>query len=466
MVLEEYLFRVVVCRNLSRWEFDVNPYRILLVRPENVWNPQTEEVFRSSLEKLGALDVAITATGEEAVAEARSGPVDVVIADLVLPRPGMSGSNALIRVRELCPGCRTVLVSDHDYVARLLSDVADVFLVRSKESESSALGLRLAGVMDDFVAARGPHPKAFNGANFNSEATTLQEEVTTIERPTQRLVAGKYRLGSKLGEGGMGEVFEAEDIFIRRSVAVKLLRVQSSSQNGAPEQRMHREVMIAGRLTHPNIVTVHDAGFDGTGMYLVMALVNGSTLRQHIKDRGPFSRREAMEITRQILKALRYAHDHGVVHRDLKPANVLMTADGQAKVADFGLAKIRYIEAEKVTRAPSAAMRELTDVGTVMGTIGYMAPEQMLGREADFRSDLFALGAILFEMVQGRPLSDVVKPLRMVSLLKQGLELPHVPELDSGEPIQRLLRRALAPRPADRYQSCEELLRALETIAT
>lgn len=442
----------------------MNSYRILVVRPEDAWSPQTEEVFRSSLEKLGALEVTTLTTGEEAVEQAEGRPVDVAIADLVLPRPGMSGSNSLIRVRELSPGCRTVLVSDHDYVAHLLSDVADAFLVRSRQPQTSALGLRLASVVDDFVAARGPDPKRFEAGSSNSRATTLQEEQTVVERPAQRLVAGKYRLGSKLGEGGMGEVFEAEDIFIRRSVAVKLLRVQSSAQHGAPQQRMHREVMIAGRLTHPNIVTVHDAGFDGTGMYLVMALINGSTLRQHIQDRGPITRLEAIDITRQILGALRYAHGHGVVHRDLKPANVLMTADGQAKVADFGLAKIRFIEAEKVTRAPSAAMRELTDVGTVMGTIGYMAPEQMLGREADFRSDLFALGAILFEMLHGRPLSEVIKPLRMVSFLKQGLDLPNVPELASGDPVHRLLRRALAPCPADRYQSSQEWLRAFEAI--
>lgn len=172
----------------------MNPYRILVIRPEQAWSPHTEEVFRSSLEKLGPLDVAALTTGEEAVAKAQSRPVDVAIADFILPRPGMSGSNALIRVRELCPGCRTVLVSDHDYVAHLLSDIADVFLVRSRQPEASALGLRLAGVVDDFVAHRGPDPKIFDGGRSYSKETTLQDEQTRLERPVQRLVAGKYLL--------------------------------------------------------------------------------------------------------------------------------------------------------------------------------------------------------------------------------------------------------------------------------
>jgi len=283
--------------------------------------------------------------------------------------------------------------------------------------------------------------------------------------PPQRLIAGKYRLESKLGQGGMGTVYRAEDTFIHRAVAVKMLRVESSSRVDELRRRMHREVMIAGSLAHPNIVTVHDAGFDGEDMYLVMALVDGQTLKAHLEVHGVLPPQGAVEITLQILAGLGHAHEKGIIHRDLKPANVLMAKDGTVKVADFGLAKIRSLAATKEDSPPRAAFSDMTAVGAVLGTLAYMAPEQMLGKESDPRSDLYTLGAMLFEMLHGKPLARFVTTQKRAVCLQAGREPPELPELPEVPALNRLLRRALALRPEHRFQDCTSLeaaLRALE----
>ena len=440
-------------------------YRILLVRVGEVWGRETEEVLRSSVERDGACKVVHATSGEEAVSIASVDPVDLVIAEMVLSRPGISGAYTLIRVRELCPDCRSILVSDHDYVASLLTQVADVFLVRSPKPSTSALGLRLTSITNDLLSGRRPRATNPEVAPTNSQLSTIVEAGKPTESSPKHLVAGKYRLGAKLGQGGMGMVFQAEDIFIQRPVAIKLLRVQSSSRKAEElQRRMHREVMIAGRLTHPHIVTVHDAGFDGVDIYLVMALVEGRTLRHHIANRGSLPVEESIEVALQILEALAYAHSKGVVHRDLKPSNVLMTRDGNAKVADFGLAKIRSLAAEGADDPPSAVLKDLTAEGVVLGTFGYMAPEQMLSWESDPRSDLYSLGAIFFEMVHGRPLAQAVSPIRMARYLQLGQTIPSIPELSDQSKISQLLERAIALRPDDRYQDSKSFaddLRAL-----
>ena len=447
---------------------DIVSFRILLVRADRAWGPRTEEVLRAAEVAGGTLEVVTAADGEEAMLAVAAEPFDLAVADLVLPRPGISGAYLLVRIRELCPGCRTILVSDHGYVQELVGRVADAFIVRSNNPRTTALGGQLSSLVRELLGDRLPGIASSEAAATESQAPTISRSPPPDRRAsrTRQLIAGKYRLESKLGQGGMGEVYRAEDTFIQRWVAVKLLRVQSSSgRAGELRERMHREAMIAGRLAHPHIVTVHDAGFDGEDMYLVMALVDGQTLRDHIKAQGALARGEAIGIALQILEALSYAHGKGVIHRDLKPSNVLMAKDGTAKVADFGIAKIRLMAAEEEDAPPSAALKEMTAAGAVIGTVGYMAPEQMLGRSADPRSDLYSLGTILYEMLHGRPLARAVSPLKMASCLELGRSPPAIPEL-TGEPgLHRVLERALALRVEDRYQSSDRLavdLRALE----
>ncbi len=441
--------------------------RILLVRADGAWGRETEEILRAAPEVDEAPEVMIAADGEEAMSAVAEEPFDLAIADLVLPRPGISGAYLLVRIRELCPGCRTILVSDHGYVETLVGQVADAFLVRSRKPRTKTLGEQLLSLASELLGDQQPGIASPAAAAASSQASTVgvsSQSDPPATRPRQ-LIAGKYHLESKLGQGGMGVVYRAEDTFIQRLVAVKLLRVQSSAgRAGELRKRMHREAMIAGRLAHPHIVTVHDAGFDGEDMYLVMALVDGETLRDHIKGRGALPRGETIGIALQILEALSYAHGKGVIHRDLKPSNVLLAKDGTAKVADFGIAKLRLMAAEEDDAPPSAALKEMTAVGAVLGTVGYMAPEQMLGRPADQRSDLYSLATMLYEMLHGKPLARAVSPLKMASCLESGRQPPAIPEL-TGEPgLNRVLEKALALRAEDRYQSSEGLAGALQAL--
>ena len=435
------------------------------------------------------MELVAASTGEQAVARAAESPADLAIADLVLAKPGFSGAYTLVRIREICPDCRTILVSDHDYVGSLVAEVTDLFLVRPSRPSSSALGLRLAGLVNDLLADRQLEIPAMELGPAESLVTTIDGPLSTQDstsalaggsprpdpqaggsqdgaraRHGRRLIAGKYRLEDELGRGGMGVVFRAEDIFIQRPVAVKLLRMSESAKKADERQRrMHREVMITGRLAHPHIVTVHDAGFDGADIYLVMALIEGPTLGGVLEQKGPLPRPEAVAIALQVLEALSYAHGKGVVHRDLKPSNVLITPEGTVQVADFGLAKIRSLAAED-DDPPSAALESLTASGVVLGTLAYMAPEQMLGWASDPRSDLYSLGAILFEMLHGQPLARVVPPIRAAASLRLRQALDSLPELPGEPELDRHLKRALALDPGDRFETCGALAAELRAL--
>ena len=450
--------------------------RILLVRADGAWGIGTEDYLRSSQLANQKPQVVVVDSGEEAVDQVQSNPFDLAMADLVLPRPGMSGAHALARIRELSPNCHAILVSDHDYVEALVGEVADAFIVRSSHPKTAILGRQLLGIANELL---GPRPAVLASpplAEADSQQLTLVESIpppissdlTPLgpETPAlpQRMIAGKYRLGSRIGRGGMGEVFRAEDTFIQRTVAVKLLRVESSSQVNELRRRMHREVMIAGSLTHPNIVTVHDAGFDGIDMYLVMALVNGQNLKDFLADRGALPPEKAVGIAVQILAGLDHAHEKDIVHRDLKPANVLMEKDGTVKVADFGLAKIRSMATRKEDSPPSAAFADMTAAGAVLGTLAYMAPEQMLGQNSDPRSDLYTLGAILFEMLHGRPLARLISTQKRAAYLHMGRSAPDLPSLPDLPAHDRLLQRALALQPAERFQSSASMASALREL--
>jgi serine/threonine-protein kinase len=259
---------------------------------------------------------------------------------------------------------------------------------------------------------------------------------------------GRFRIDCELGRGGMGVVYRAFDPIVERPVAIKTIRC-AEGFGGHALERLRREAKAVGSLEHPNIVTLFDAGDSEGVFYLVMQLVEGETLRQRMDRQPRFRPSEVLEIFRQLLAALEYAHARGIVHRDVKPANVLITPEGTIKLADFGVARL--------------AGPGISITGLVVGTPRYMAPEQILGSLLDSRSDIFAAGCILYEMVTGRKAFDGGTT---TSVMYQVLH--EVPPLNSlvvpGFPhaIEAVIAKSLAKDPAERFGSSAELRRALE----
>ncbi|MEP6767601.1 MAG: serine/threonine-protein kinase, partial [Acidobacteriota bacterium] len=211
---------------------------------------------------------------------------------------------------------------------------------------------------------------------------------------------GPYEILSPIGAGGMGEVYRAKDPRLGREVAIKVLPASFSAD---PDRlrRFEQEARAAGILNHPNITAVYDIGSDEAGApYVVSELLEGETLRSRMAG-GALSPRKALEYALQIAHGLAAAHEKGIVHRDLKPENLFVTRDGRVKILDFGLAKLTHAEeGSQVTNLPTATAG--TEPGVVLGTLGYMSPEQVRGRPADPRSDIFSFGAILYEMLSGK----------------------------------------------------------------
>ncbi|MDQ2979699.1 MAG: serine/threonine protein kinase, partial [Acidobacteriota bacterium] len=215
--------------------------------------------------------------------------------------------------------------------------------------------------------------------------------------PGSRL--GPYEIVSPLGAGGMGEVYRARDTRLGREVAVKVLP-PGFSGDADRLLRFEREARAASALNHPNILTVHDVGTQDGAPYVVSELLEGETLRERLSS-GALTSRRAVDYATQIARGLAAAHEKGIVHRDLKPENLFVTKDGRVKILDFGLAKLTRPEmGGPATKAPTQTAG--TEPGVILGTVGYMSPEQVRGEAADQISDIFSLGAVLYEMLTGR----------------------------------------------------------------
>src|SRR5271166_2143748 len=210
---------------------------------------------------------------------------------------------------------------------------------------------------------------------------------------------GPYEVLSPLGAGGMGEVYRARDTRLGRDVAIKILP-ESLTQDADRLRRFEQEARTVAALNHPNILGVYDIGQQQGSPYMVCELLDGETLREKMQE-GPIAQRRAIEYASQIAEGLAAAHDKGVIHRDLKPENVFVTRDGRVKVLDFGLAKLARVETGSTVSGggATAAVAVHTMPGVVLGTAGYMSPEQVRGKEVDARTDIFAFGAILYEML-------------------------------------------------------------------
>lgn len=317
-------------------------------------------------------------------------------------------------------------------------------------SKDEALAWYRVGVMQ----TRGHRP---------AHASSGLDDVDETNAFIGRVLENRYRLEAVLGEGGMGVVYRAQHLKLGRPVAIKLLQTEYAL-NDLLRQRFEREAKTLAAMSHPHIVAVTDYGFADGVPYLVMELVQGETLRERLEATSRLTPIQALAITEQLLQALAYAHREGLIHRDLKPANLALQvvegAGDQLRVLDFGLAKFLNPD----PRSSSSVV--LTKTGVVMGTPAYMAPEQSVGGETDARTDVYAVGVILYEMLTGqRPFDGeptdllrkaLLEPVPLIEVTRP--ELGRVPELDV------LVQKATAKDPGDRFADASEMLAALKRV--
>src|SRR4029079_265559 len=275
-----------------------------------------------------------------------------------------------------------------------------------------------------------------------------------------------YRIVEPIGAGGMGAVYKAYDNKLQRTVAVKLLPPEYVSQQDR-RRRFFQEARAASALNHPHILTIYEAGEDDGRPYIAMEYVEGDTIRQKITKNG-LQLRETLDIAIQIASGLARAHERGIMHRDRKPENLMLSRDGFAKILDFGLAKI-IAERERALVADSEQKTLIrgveTESGTLMVTVNYMAPEQLLGQKVDRRCDVFSFGVVLTEMLTGSaPFVHDNRIDTMHAILHRDPRFPADgrPELPSD--LQRILIKALAKTPRDRYQTITDLAEELKIL--
>ncbi len=272
---------------------------------------------------------------------------------------------------------------------------------------------------------------------------------------------GPYEVVAPIGAGGMGEVYRARDERLKRDVAVKVLPA-SFSQDADRLRRFENEAQTAGGLNHPNITAVYDLGSHEGSPYIVTELLEGETLRARLAG-GALPVRKAIDYGLQIAHGLAAAHEKGIVHRDLKPENLFVTRDGRVKILDFGLAKLTQVEEKgPQTEVPTAG----TEPGVVLGTLGYMSPEQVKGRSADARSDIFSFGAILYEMLSGsRAFQRDSAAETMSAILKE--EPPDLSATNKNvhPGLDRIVRHCLEKNPEERFHSAHDLAFDLETLS-
>src|SRR5271163_3596085 len=272
---------------------------------------------------------------------------------------------------------------------------------------------------------------------------------------------GPYDIQSLIGAGGMGEVYRARDARLNRVVAIKVLP-RSYSADTDRLQRFVQEARSAAALNHPNILSIFDIGEENGAPYIVSELLEGQTLRERIRS-GSLSSRKAIDYALQVARGLAAAHEKGIVHRDLKPENLFVTHDERVKILDFGLAKLTRPENNSGAEAPTVQVN--TEPGQIMGTVGYMSPEQVRGKPADHRSDIFAFGSILYEMLSGQRAFRGETPAdTMSAILKE--EPDELAESSRNVPpaLERMVRHCLEKNPAQRFQSAGDLAFNLEAL--
>ena len=327
------------------------------------------------------------------------------------------------------------------------------------------------------------------GEAFLSQPAMQVAANMLAQQPAAQLVGqqiGHYQIRSLLGAGGMGQVYQARDTRLDRAVAIKVLPTSFASD---PDRlrRFELEAKATGALNHPNILTIHDTGAHEGTPYIVTELLEGTELREMLNE-GPLPLRQALDYARQIVQGLAAAHEKGITHRDLKPENIFVTTEGRVKILDFGLAKLRQRdEGGGIKRDEGGGMRDESEQeptihpssliphpsthpstlpGVVMGTVGYMSPEQVRGQAADHRSDIFSFGIILYEMLtgrrafQGESFAEVMAAIVKEDPLEISAANPQIPA-----PLERIARHCLEKRPERRFQTANDLGFAIEAVA-
>ncbi len=287
--------------------------------------------------------------------------------------------------------------------------------------------------------------------------------LATTSQPSSGALPGQhlqqYKILTQLGAGGMGEVWLAEDTRLGRKVALKLLP-ERFTQDSERVRRFEQEGRAASALNHPNIITIHDIGQAEGSYYITTEYIAGQTLRQHLKD-APLALTVALDVAKQTAAALAAAHAAGIVHRDIKPENIMLRPDGVVKVLDFGLAKLTESPPLSNPQSPTRNP-QLTEPGTVMGTVSYMSPEQVRGLDVDGRSDIFCLGVVLHEMLSGnKPFTGATRADVLAAILDK--EPPPLPPA-TPPPLTAIVKRALRKDRDERYQTANELLAELDAL--
>jgi hypothetical protein len=340
---------------------------------------------------------------------------------------------------------------------RRVEDLCDAALNRDPGDRSAFIAAACAGdsaLRRDVEAllAHAPAAERFLSASIGEVAANVLDDggPSLVGRQL-----GAYQIVSLLGSGGMGEVYRGRDSRLERDVAVKVLLARLAAD---PDRvrRFAGEARAASQLNHPNILSIYDVGTHDGSPYLVSELLEGDTLRERLaRDRFPVQK--AIDFAIQMAHALAAAHDKGIVHRDLKPENVFITRDGRVKILDFGLAKLSD---------PAATVLGHTEPGTVMGTVGYMSPEQLRGEAVDHRTDIFALGAILYEMISGTRAFGGASSVETMSAVMRD----DPPDLSAGDPsvpaaVERIVRHCLEKQRDTRWQTARDLALALEAVS-
>jgi len=266
-----------------------------------------------------------------------------------------------------------------------------------------------------------------------------------------RLLSGRYELLEKIGEGGMAVVYKAKDKLLNRFIAVKILRPEFTKDASFVEN-FKRESQSAAGLSHPNIVGVYDVGKEGNINYIVMELVEGKTLSEVITEEAPMDYKKVIGITKQLASALKLAHSNNIIHRDVKPHNILITNEGVAKLADFGIAK-------------AVNDATLSTNNSIIGSVHYFSPEQARGNYVDERSDIYSLGIVMYEMLTGKVPFDADNPVS-IALKHINDEIEAPTQLVEGIPpaLERTVLKATDKYQTNRYKSADELIEELDNI--
>ena len=263
---------------------------------------------------------------------------------------------------------------------------------------------------------------------------------------TEPWLLGRYEVVAELGKGAMGVVYRANDPMLNRMVAIKTINTEEAGHEGMAEYeaRFYTEAKAAGGLNHPNIIIIYDIGKSGHLVYMAMEYIQGKELREMLADGKPLPVAQAVDIAAQVGEGLAYAHQHQVVHRDIKPANIMITPEGRAKIADFGIARMRSSE----TR---------TQTGVILGSPKYISPEQVVGKRADHRSDIFSLGVILYESITGStPFNGEGLSALMYQITNHDPAPPSASNSQVPVMLDYIMAKVLAKSPEARYQSAAD----------